>query len=373
MSMTTPPFTPPTTQPPLSPATPGNRLHDDRAPVAPIGSIDELEDRLSEPPAAVVEVFSRLEGDVLVLGAGGKMGPSLARMAARAARAAGSDTRIYAASRFPERALRDRLTGWGITPLVCDLAQPGAIGRLPYCSNVVFMAGRKFGSVGSEWETWASNVFLASEAARSFPRARIVAFSTGNVYPLWPISRPEGPNEETAPGPVGEYAQSCLGRERMFEYFSRRNGTLVTLLRLNYAVELRYGVLLDIATRVWTGQVVRLDMGHANVIWQGDASAYALQTFDLCSTPPAVLNVTGPLVRVRDVAEELGRLLDRPVHFQGTEATTALLSNPAECHARFGPPRLPFATLLAWIAHWVRADGPTLGKPTGYEIRDGRF
>ena len=194
---------------------------------------------------------------MLILGAGGKMGPSLARMAARAARAAGSDTRVYAASRFPDRALRDRLTGWGITALVCDLTQPGAIGRLPYCSNVVFMAGRKFGSSGNEWDTWASNVFLASEAARAFPRARMVAFSTGNVYPFWPVARPEGPDEETRPDPVGEYAQSCLGRERMFEYFSRRNGTLVTLLRLNYAVELRYGVLLDIAIRVWAGRAHR--------------------------------------------------------------------------------------------------------------------
>jgi nucleoside-diphosphate-sugar epimerase len=344
-----------------------------RTPTAPIVSEEQLEDRLSDPPASVIEVFGRLDGDVLILGAGGKMGPSLARMAARAARAAGGDTRIYAASRFSDRSLRARLTSWGITPLVCDLAQPGAIARLPTCSNVVYMAGRKFGSSDDAWETWASNVFLASEAARSFPRARIVAFSTGNVYPLWPVGRPEGPGEDTPLDPVGEYAQSCLGRERMFEYFSRRNGTLVTLLRLNYAVELRYGVLLDIATRVWTGHPIDLRMGHANVIWQGDANAYALRTFDLCSTPPAVLNVTGPVLRIREVAQQLGRLLDRPVHFQGEEAATALLSNPAECHARFGPPAVSIGTVLEWIAHWVQQDGPTLGKPTKYEVRDGRF
>ncbi len=339
----------------------------------PIVSEEDLEDRLSDPPRPLIDLFARLEGDLLILGAGGKMGPSLARMAARAARAAGSDTRVYAASRFPQRALRDRLTSWGITALVCDLTQPGAIGRLPYCSNVVYMAGRKFGSSDAAWETWASNVFLASEAARAFPRARIVAFSTGNVYPLWPVARPEGPVEETPPHPLGEYAQSCLGRERMFEYFSRRNGTLVSLVRLNYAVELRYGVLLDIALRVWTGQSIDLTMGHANVLWQGDASAYALQTLDICSTPPAILNVTGPVVRIREVAEKLGRLLDRPVRFQGTEAPTALLSNPAECHARFGPPRVSLDILLGWLAHWVIAGGPVLGKPTHYETRDGKF
>jgi nucleoside-diphosphate-sugar epimerase len=338
-----------------------------------IASEDQLEDRLSEPPPAVVELFSRLEGDVLILGAGGKMGPSLARMAARAARAADADLRVYAASRFAERAVRERLSAWGVTTLVCDLAQPGAITRLPYCPNIVYMAGRKFGSSGSEWETWAANVLLASEAARAFPHARFVAFSTGNVYPLWPVARPEGPREDTTPDPVGEYAQSCLGRERMFEYFSRRNGTQVSLLRLNYAVELRYGVLLDIASKIWANEPVDLGMGYANVIWQGDASAYALRSLELCASPPTVLNVTGPLVRVRDVAEQLARRLDRRPRFVGVEAPTALLSNPAECHARFGPPRVALPTLLDWIAHWVRRNGPTLNKPTGFQIRDGRF
>ena len=346
---------------------------------APISTEEQLDDVLSEPPQAVIDLFRRLEGDVLVLGAGGKMGPTLARMAARAAAGAGSEARIYAASRFPERALRDRLSRWGITPLICDLAQPDAISRLPYCSNVVYMVGRKFGSSGSEWDTWASNVFLASEAARAFPRTRMVAFSTGNVYPLWPVppgsdgALPAGPDEESPVGPVGEYAQSCLGRERMFEYFSRRNGTLVTLLRLNYAVELRYGVLVDIATRVWTGEPIDLEMGYANVIWQGDAHAYALQCLDVCSTPPAVLNVTGATVRIRDLAEGLARRMERTPRFKGSEGPTALLSNPGRCHAQFGPPRVSLDRMLDWVAHWVCHDGATLGKPTKFEVRDGRF
>ena len=240
--------------------------------IAPITSEEQLDDVLSEPPPAVINLFRRLEGDVLILGAGGKMGPTLARMAARAAAAAGSETRIYAASRFAERAVRDRLSIWGVTALVCDLSEPDAIPRLPRCSNLLYLVGRKFGSSGSESDTWASNVYLASETARSFPRARIVAFSTGNVYPVWPVASetadtlPAGPDEESPVGPVGEYAQSCLGRERMLEYFSRRNDTPVTLLRVNYAVELRYGVLVDIATRIWSGEPVDVQMGYANVI-----------------------------------------------------------------------------------------------------------
>ena len=347
--------------------------------IAPITSEEQLDDVLSEPPAAVIDSFRRLEGDVLILGAGGKMGPTLARMAVRAATEAGRETRIYAASRFAERAVRDRLRSWGVTALVCDLAEPDAIARLPHCSNLLYLVGRKFGSSGSEWETWASNVHLASEIARSFPRARIVAFSTGNVYPLWPVASetaealPAGPDEESPVGPVGEYAQSCLGRERMLEYFSRRNDTPVTLLRINYAVELRYGVLVDIATKIWTGEPVGLHMGYANVIWQADAHAYALRSLEICSAPPVVLNVTGPTVRIRDLAEGLARRMDRTVRFSGVEGPTALLSNPARCHARFGAPAVSLDRMLDWVAHWVRHDGATLGKPTRFEVRDGSF
>jgi len=338
----------------------------------PIASESELEDRLSQPPPAVVETFRRLPGDVLVLGAGGKMGPSLARMAARAAQAAGSGACIIAVSRFSDAGLRQRLEEWGIETVACDLLEPGALARLPRCPNVVYMPARKFGSSGAEWETWATNAFLPGAVGQAFPSSRMVAFSTGNVYPLWPVAQPP-PDEDATLGPVGEYAQSCLGRERVLGYVSRRHGTPMVLLRLNYAVELRYGVLVDLARKVHAGEPIELGMGHVNVIWQGDANAYALQAFALCASPPAVLNVTGPLVRVADVAARLGELLGRPPLLAGAAAATALLSDPGRCHRRFGPPAVELETMLAWIADWVRRGGSTLGKPTRFEVRDGRF
>jgi nucleoside-diphosphate-sugar epimerase len=337
-----------------------------------IGTEDQLEEHLSRPPPALVQAFGALGGDLLVLGAGGKMGPSLARMAARAAREAGARMRVVAVSRFSDQVLRQQMEGWGIETIACDLLEPGALARLPRCPNVVYMPARKFGSAGAEWETWATNTYLAGEAARALAGARIVAFSTANVYPLGPVDR-VGPDETAAPGPVGEYAQSCLGRERVLEYWSRRDGTPMALIRLNYAVELRYGVLVDLARKVAAGAPIDLSMGHANVIWQGDASACALLAFGLCAVPPAVLNVTGPAVRIREVAERLGDLMGRTPRFTGSEQSTALLSNAARCRGLFGEPRVPLETLLAWVAHWVTHGGSTLGKPTRFEVRDGRF
>jgi len=330
-----------------------------------ITSDDQLDELLSRPPPALVASFARLDGDLLVLGAGGKMGPSLARMAARAGK------RVIAASRFSDAALRQRLEGWGVETIACDLLEPGALARLPRCPNVVYMAARKFGSSGAEWETWATNAYLPGEAARVFAGSRIVAFSTGNVYPLWPVDS-EGPDEGAPLGPVGEYAQSCLGRERVLEHFSRRDGTKVVLLRLNYAVELRYGVLVDLAGRIAAGTPVDLGMGHVNVIWQGDANAVALQAFELCASPPAVLNVSGPVVRVRELAERLGQLLGRAPQLTGVEQPTALLSNAARCRERYGP-FVDLDAILAWVAHWVGRGGSSLGKPTKFEVRDGRF
>jgi nucleoside-diphosphate-sugar epimerase len=337
-----------------------------------IASEEALEERLSRPTPALVASFARLEGDLLVLGAGGKMGPSLARMALRAARDAGRSTRVVAVSRFSDPAVRQRLEGWGLETIACDLLIPGALEALPACENVVYMPARKFGSAGAEWETWATNTYLAGEAARAFPRARMVAFSTGNVYPLWPVGE-AGPDESSPAAPIGEYAQSCLGRERVLEHFSRRNGTPLALLRLNYACELRYGVLADLARKIAAGTPVDLTMGHANVIWQGDANAWALLALTLCASPPVVLNVTGPMVRVRDVAKALGARLGRAPAFTGAEQPTALLSDARRCHALLGPPAVPVDTMLDWIAAWVAAGGGSLGKPTKFEVRDGRF
>ena len=334
---------------------------------------DQLDDVLSTPTAAATAALAGLDGDLLVLGIGGKMGPSLARMALRAFRAAGKPAaRVIGVSRFSSGDLRSRLESWGIETIACDLLDGDALARLPRVSNVLYMPARKFGSAGAEWETWATNTFLAGEAARHFRDARIVAFSTGNVYPLNPVDGP-GPAEDAPTGPVGEYAQSCLGRERMFEFFSRRHGTPVALLRLNYAVELRYGVLMDIAVRVAAGEPVDLRMGHANLIWQGDANAYSLAAFGLCASPPAVLNMTGPKVRVRDVAERLGAALGRVPVFTGSEEPTALISNPARCHRLFGPPAVSVDTMADWAAHWLKAGGRSLGKPTHFETRDGTF
>lgn len=333
---------------------------------------EQLEDILSTPPPEVVEAVARLEGDLLVLGIGGKMGPSLARMAARAAGEAGRKTRVIGVSRFSGGDLRKRLEAWGIETIACDLLDGDALPGLPRCPNVLYMPARKFGSEGAEWETWATNTFLAGDAARHFRGSRIVAFSTGNVYPLTPVAS-GGPMEESPTGPVGEYAQSCLGRERMFEYFSRRHGTPVTLIRLNYAVELRYGVLLDIARKVAGGEAIDLRTGHFNLIWQGDANAYTLRAFGLCASPPAALNVTGPLAAVREVAEQLGERLGRRPVFTGAQEPTALISNPAKCRALFGPPRVQLDALIDWTAHWVKSGGATLGKPTHFETRDGKF
>jgi nucleoside-diphosphate-sugar epimerase len=337
-----------------------------------IGSEDRLEDLLSEPPSALVESLARLDGDLIVLGVGGKMGPSLARMVVRASRAAGSRRRVLGVSRFSDDGLRRRLEAWGIETLACDLLDVDALSRLPKCPFVVYMPARKFGSSGAAWETWATNTFLAGEAARVFRGARIVAFSTGNVYPLTPADG-VGPAEEHPTGPVGEYAQSALGRERMFEYFSRRDGTPVVLLRLNYAVETRYGVVHDLARKITAGETVELGMGRFNLVWQGDANAYALRAFDLCSSPPAVLNVTGPILTVREVAVRLGRRLGRAPVFAGAEEPTALLSNPARCHALFGPPRVPADRIVDWTADWLAQGGRSLGKPTHFEVRDGMF
>jgi nucleoside-diphosphate-sugar epimerase len=286
-------------------------------------------------------------------------------MAARAGK------RVLAVSRFSDGGAREKLEGWGVETIACDLLAPGALDRLPRCPNVVYMPARKFGSTGAECETWATNTYLAGEAARAFPGARMVAFSTGNVYPLWPVDG-EGPDETAPTGPIGEYAQSCLGRERVLEHFSRRDGTPMALLRLNYAVELRYGVLADLAGKIADGTPIDLGMGHVNLIWQGDANAVALLAFELCASPPAVLNVTGPLVRVRDLASRLGALMNRQPRLTGSEQPTALISNAARSRA-LHPPTVDLETMLAWVAHWVSQGGSTLGKPTKFEVRDGRF
>jgi nucleoside-diphosphate-sugar epimerase len=348
-------------------------LDDEAIAAAPHGPRDEeeLELALSAPTAAAVDALRACPGDVVVLGAAGKMGPSLARMLRRASESDGR--RVIAVSRFGAAAARERLEQWGVETVACDLADRAAVARLPDAPNVVYMAGQKFGTRDAPATTWGMNTVVPAICAERYARSRVVAFSTGNVYALTPPAR-GGSREGDAPAPVGEYAASCLGRERVLEYCSARHRTPVAIVRLNYANDLRYGVLTDLALKVWRGEPVDVTMGYVNVIWQGDANALAIACLPRAASPPFVVNVAGPeLLPVRALAHALGRLLDREPVIAGAEAPDALLSNAERMTATLGAPAVPAAWLVRWTADWVRAGGPLLGKPTKFEARDGRF
>jgi nucleoside-diphosphate-sugar epimerase len=338
-----------------------------------IQSEAELEELLSRPSEADQAALRDIDGDLLILGAGGKMGPSLARRARRAADQAGVSKNIVAVSRFSDRAAEKLLRESGVETIHADLLDFDRLGALPDAPNVIFMAGRKFGSAGAPYLTWATNAALPARVAERYRNSKIVAFSSGNVYPFVPIAG-GGATEETAPGPVGEYAQSVLARERLFEFFSERYGTRVCLLRLNYAIDLRYGVLLDIGSNVFAGRPVNVSMSHVNAIWQGDANSVCLRSFSLCQSPPAVLNLTGPeVLAVREIALRFGDLLGRTPLFEGQAADTALLNNAGRCHRLFGYPAVTADQLIEWTAHWIQTSGPTWNKPTHFEAREGRF
>lgn len=340
---------------------------------APLTSLPELEDRLSEPTARVIETMARGSGDLVVLGAGGKMGPTLARMAQRAMTAAGTTRRVLAISRFATPGVRETFEEHGIQTIACDLLDRAAVAGLPDAGDVVFMAGMKFGATGRAALTWAENCLLPGYVCERYSSSRIVAFSTGNVYGLVPAGN-GGSRETDHPAPAGEYAMSCLGRERIFEYFSQTRGVTASIVRLNYACELRYGVLVDLAQRVAAEDPIDLTMGYLNAIWQGDANAMALCALDCAASPPTILNVAGlEELSVRSVALQLGRLLGRDVRFTRREASDALLSDGRKAAALCGPPRVPPDTMIEWIAEWQMAGGSTLGKPTRFEVRDGKF
>lgn len=336
-------------------------------------TVEALEAFLSEPTPQLVEALEHLDGDLMILGAGGKMGPTLASMARRAVVQAGSDKRIIAVSRFSDRPAADQLARMGVEVTSCDLMDDAALATLPDVRNIVYMVGVKFGATDHEARTWAVNAYLPGRVVQRFCHSRFVLFSSGNVYPLTPVSG-GGCTEQTPPAPVGEYAQSVLGRERIFEYWATRLGVPGLIVRLNYAVELRYGVLLDIAQRVWKGEPIDLRMGHVNAIWQGDANAYALRALALAESPPRVLNVTGPeTVSVRSLAGCLGELLGREPCLEGEEQADALLNNAAQAFKLMGYPRVPLPQIVEWVANWVAAGGSVLGKPTRFQVRDGRF
>ncbi|HET8524773.1 MAG TPA: NAD(P)-dependent oxidoreductase [Thermomicrobiales bacterium] len=343
-------------------------------PIPGIQNEQALDALLSEPPQSCVEAVAALDGDIMILGAGGKMGPTVARMARRAVDEAGVNKRVIAVSRFGDGDTDVHLRADGVETIACDLLDHRALAELPDARNILFLAGRKFGSSGAEWLTWAMNTYLPGVVMERFPESRFVVLSTGNVYPMLPVTH-GGATEETPVAPVGEYAESCLGRERVMEHFSRQRGTPVTLIRLNYAVELRYGILLDVAKQVQAGTPIDLAMGNVNGVWQGDAAAYFLQAFSLCASPPEVLNVTGPeTISVRWLAHRFAELLDTPPPaFVGVESDTALLNNAGRCFRHFGYPRVSLDQMVEWVADWLRRGGRLLDKPTHFEARDGRF
>lgn len=333
----------------------------------------DLEERLSRPSGAVVEMMRRLEGDIVFLGVAGKMGPSMARMARRATDEAGIARRIIGVSRFSDPQIQMDLEQHGIETIASDLLDPTAIAALPDAANVVFMAGMKFGATGQEALTWAMNVLLPSRVAERYPDSRIAAFSTGNIYGLVPAIS-AGSTEADSPKPVGEYAMSCLGRERVFEYAAITRQTPISLIRLNYACDLRYGVMVDIAHKVFNGDNVDVSMGYFNTLWQGDANALSLLTLEKAQSPAWKVNLTGrQCLRVREVAEAFGSLFGKPVHLIGNEEPDALLSDATRCFQQLGVPHIEEATLIEWIADWIAGGGEALNKPTHFESRDGRF
>jgi nucleoside-diphosphate-sugar epimerase len=334
---------------------------------------EQLEELLSRPSAEAVELFGKLDGDIIFLGIAGKIGPSLAHMAKRACDAAGVKKRLIGVSRFRSEEEKKQIESFGIETIQGDLLDRVFLESLPKVKNVFFLAGMKFGSEDNLSLTWAMNAYLPAQAVEYFKGSRIVAYSTGCVYPLVPVES-GGSLETGMPQPVGEYAQSCLGRERMFEYGSKKNNTPVALIRLNYAVEPRYGVLVDIATKVRNNLPVDLSMGHFNAIWQGDANDVVLRSLGHVASPAFVLNITGgETLSVREVAKEFGKLFSVKPQLVGEEAKTALLSNSQLAFDLFGKPRVPIQKAIEWTAHWMEDGRKLLGKPTHFEVRDGKY
>jgi nucleoside-diphosphate-sugar epimerase len=335
--------------------------------------IQQLEEAISTPSPALVDMMKRIDGDIMILGIGGKIGVTLGMSAFKAICQAGVNKRVTGVSRFSDPEARVRLEQYGIETTSCDLMDPDAVRLLPEAENIIFMAGKKFGTSAAAETTWALNTIVPGNVASRYRNSRIVAFSTGCVYELVNVCS-GGSKETDLAAPVGEYAQSTLARERIFEYYSLANETPVCLVRLNYAIDLRYGVLRDIGDSVYGGQPVDVTMGYVNVIWQGDSINQALLCLEHCSSPPFVLNVTGPeILSVRDIALEFGRQFSLDVNIVGKESETALLSDSSRAAELFGKPAVTVEQMISWTAEWIKSGGPSLNKPSHFQTRDGNF
>ncbi|WP_119081056.1 NAD-dependent epimerase/dehydratase family protein [Chitinophaga alhagiae] len=338
-----------------------------------MNNLQETVDALLQPSDALVADMATLEGDILLLGVGGKIGPSLAKLAKQAVDRSGVPRRVIGASRLSEPGLREELESYGVETIKVDLLDDAALQTLPDVKNVLYLAGTKFGTTGKESFTWAMNAYLPGRVAEKYKNANIVVYSTGNVYPFTPVFS-GGADESVAPGPIGEYGQSCLGRERVFQYFSSKHNTPILIYRLNYANDLRYGVLLEIAKSVLAEKPIDIRMGHVNVIWQGDANEIALRSFLHCNVPGKLLNVTGPeTAAVRWIAEQFGKLLGKTPQFLHEEQPMALLSNAAESFRLFGYPRVGLQQMIELTAAWLQSGGATIQKPTHFQERAGKF
>ena len=334
---------------------------------------DQVEAFLARPTPGAVESLRRLQGDVVIIGAGGKIGPNLCLMTANALRMAGSSCRVKAVSRFSDPEARELLESAGVETIVCDLLDRKAVERLPDAPNVIFLAGMKFGTADSTELTWAMNTLAPSFIAEHYRGSRIVAFSTGCVYSFSSIFG-GGSKEGDPTQPVGDYANSCLGREQIFSYYSKKNRTPVALFRLNYSIDLRYGVLVDIAMKVLKGEAIDVTTGNVNVLWQGDVCARALQCLEIADFPAVPINITGPeTVSIRSVAIRFGELFGIAPIITGEEHELGWLNNASKSFALFGYPTVSLDQMVEWCAAWIQSGGPTLDKPTQYQVRSGVF
>lgn len=338
-----------------------------------MNGIEFLEEQLLQPSQALIDDMKSIEGDIMILGAGGKIGPSIARLTRQAIERAGLDKRVIAVSRFSEPGLTEELNAEGIETIVANILEDSQLQDLPEVENVLYLAGQKFGTASNEPYTWAMNTYLPGRVAEKFRKSRIVVYSTGNVYPFTPVGS-GGATEEMRADPIGEYGQSCLGRERMFQYFSGIYGTPILIYRLNYAIDFKYGVLLEVAKSVLHGKPLDVTMGYVNVIWQGDANEMAIRSLLHCESPSKILNITGPeTVSLRWLAHEFGRIFNTEPQFTGEEQTTALLSNAAESFRLFGYPRTTLKEMIGITAKWLLEGGKTINKPTHFQERKGQF